>query len=194
MLPFLRLIIPPPWPLWLMNAHQPGSGKTLLSKIVRAVHGGIQRAALPSSDDEIRKQITSLLMTTAGQVVVWDNVVGLVKSAELANLLTSRKRTDRKLGESSDVTSTNDRLFVMTGNNIAIGGDLPRRCVWVSIDPGVPNPEMRTGFRLPDPDVWVTNHLSEVRGALLTLLRGWVKAGMPRIPSRAPTTTVGCWR
>ena len=57
--PALLRLLPPPWPMLCLNAHQPGSGKTLLGSCIRVLHGGTHRASLPWDDEEIRKQITT---------------------------------------------------------------------------------------------------------------------------------------
>ena len=179
MLPLLREIIEPPWPLAIFNAHQMGSGKTLLGKLLMVLHDGVLRTKLPNDDDEIRKSLTALLYTTTGTVVVFDNQVGVISSGELANLLTSAKRSDRKLGETQELALTNDRLFAVTGNNVQLGGDMPRRGLWVSIDPGVPRPWERTEFEIAHLEQHVRDHRGELLAAMLTLCRHWVALGMP---------------
>ena len=178
--PLLRGMVLPPYPLGLIHAHQPGSGKGFLAMILRTLHGGALRA-LPESDAEFRKQITSILSVTTAPVVQFDNVHKLSSSA-LDVLLTAETWSDRPLGLTADVTEKNDRLWIATGNNVAIGGDLLRRILWVSIDPNEPHPERRTGFAIPDLPAWVQENRGEVLVALLTLLRAWVMAGKPLGP------------
>ena len=80
------------------------------------------------------------------------------------------------------IHATNDRAWVLTGNNISLGGDLVRRTVMVSIDPGIPNPEKRENFSIPDIAEWVKKHRAELVWALLVLIKSWVSAGMPVRP------------
>lgn len=164
--PLLRELVPPPYPMWLVNAHQRGSGKSLLAKVVRELHGGVHRPELPSDDDEIRKQITSVLMTTTAPVVNFDNVTGVIRSGLIANLLTTGVWSDRPLGRTDTVEAPNDRVWIATGNNISIGGDMARRVQWVSLDAGVARPEFRTGFAEKD----LVGYVRANRGALLTAL------------------------
>src|SRR5690606_25474024 len=181
----LRAIAPPPYKLHAIEAHQPGSGKTLLANLARIIHGGVFRAEMPNDDIELRKQITAILSITTGPVVVLDNVTGVLKSSTLAGLLTSAQWDDRPLGSTSWIRATNDRIWVITGNNINIGGDLPRRTIRTVIDPGQPNPELRTGFAIPDLEGWVREKRGELLAALLTIVRSWVVAGMPLPAERA---------
>jgi hypothetical protein len=183
--PLLRAMAPPPYKLHAIEAHQPGSGKTLLANLARFIHGGVFRAELPEDDAELRKQITSILSVTTGPVVVLDNVSGALKSSTLAGLLTSDQWDDRPLGSTAWTRSVNDRLWTVTGNNLNLGGDLPRRTVRTVIDPGRPNPELRTGFAINDLERWVKERRGELLHALLVVVRAWVAAGRPTAPERA---------
>lgn len=178
--PLLRQVVPPPYPLGLIHAHQPGSGKGLLARILRTLHGGALRP-LPESQSEMRKQITSILSVTTAPVVQFDNVQKL-SSTQLDALLTTDVWSDRPLGSTSDFTGRNDRLWIATGNNVALGGDLARRVRWVSIDPNVPRPELRTDFAIKDLPGWVRDRRGELLSALLTVLRAWVVQGRPLGP------------
>lgn len=178
--PLLRVMVPPPYPLGLIHAHQPASGKGYLAEILRTLHGGALRP-LPGSNDEFRKQITSILSVTTAPVVQFDNVHKL-KSSALDALLTADTWADRVLGYTANFSGKNDRLWIATGNNVAIGGDLLRRIRWINIDPDVPHPEQRTGFAIPDLPVWVRENRGELLVALLTLLRAWVREGKPLGP------------
>jgi hypothetical protein len=183
--PLLRSLTPPPYKLHAIEAHQPGSGKTLLAQLARLIHGGVFRAELPEDDAELRKQITAILSVTTGPVVILDNVAGTLKSSTLAGLLTTDVWDDRPLGSTAWTRGTNDRIWTVTGNNISIGGDLPRRTIRTVIDPGQPNPELRTGFAIENLETWVKERRGELLCALLTLVRAWVAAGKPLPPERA---------
>jgi len=176
--PLLREVVAPPYKMGAINAHQRGSGKSLLAWILRTVHGGVLRGDLSRDAEEFRKQITSVLDTTTAPIVQFDNVQH-VKSSQLDALLTSDTWSDRRLGSGKSITLRNDRMWVVTGNNITFGGDLVRRVLWVSIDPQVPNPEARTDFHITNLKGWVRSHRGEILGALLTLVRAWVVAGRP---------------
>ncbi|MFI6228906.1 hypothetical protein ACIBCR_16505 [Micromonospora echinospora] len=190
--PLLRSLTPPPYKLHAIEAHQPGSGKTLLANLARHIHGGVFRAELPEDDAELRKQITAILSITTGPVVVLDNVSGALKSSTLAGLLTTDLWDDRPLGSTSWTRSTNDRIWTVTGNNISIGGDLPRRTIRTVIDPGQPNPELRTGFAIENLEIWVKERRGELLHALLTLVRAWVAAGKP-LPAERASDSYARW-
>lgn len=190
--PLLRSIVPPPYKMYAIEAHQPGSGKTLLANVIRRTYEGLLRSEMPDDDSELRKQITSILTMTTGPTVVFDNVTGLLRSSTLAGLLTSDRWDDRPLGSTTWASARNDRLWIITGNNLAIGGDLPRRTIRSTIDPGRPNPEERTGFAIPDLDGWVDRHRARIIHALLTLIRHWVAEGMP-LPKATGSDSYATW-
>lgn len=174
--PLLRNMTPAPWKLLAIGARQPGSGKTKLAEIIKIVHGGELSSDMPGDDTELRKQITSILTMTTGATVTWDNVTGAFRSPVLAGLLTSAVWGDRPLGVTQRVTRPNDRLWIVTGNNIQIGGDLARRTIQAVIDPGMSNPERRK-FDF-DPETWARRHKGELLHALLVLVRYWASEGM----------------
>jgi hypothetical protein len=178
--PIIRELAAPAYKAVMINAHERGSGKSLLAEVLRIVHGGVLRVETPPSADEWRKALTSVLTTTTGPVVQFDNAEGRVYSSVLAGLLTSATWSDRRLGVSKEIRARNDRVWVFTGNNLTIGGDLQRRVLWVNLDPGVPHPELRTGFAIADLPRWVHEHRAELVGSLLVMVRAWVSAGMPR--------------
>ena len=95
----------------------------------------------------------------------------------MSGLLMSNVWDDRKLGVMDMARCVNDRFWIITGNNVALGGDLPRRSLRTVIDPGMPHPELRTGFEIEDLEGCATNRRGDLIAALLTLIRAWVVAG-----------------
>lgn len=189
LMPLLRAIAPPPYKLLAINAHAAGSGKGYLAEALRTIHhgpdGGVFRAGLPHAPDEFRKWITSVLDAGGGGVVQLDNIRGGLGGDVLEGLLTSYRYNDRRLGASENIHSVNDRLWVATGNNLTLEGDMSRRTVWCNINPGVESPENRTDWRITRDygisfPAWVAKHRSRLIHSLLVLLRAWVAAGMPR--------------
>ncbi|MEZ5116657.1 MAG: hypothetical protein R2737_10350 [Candidatus Nanopelagicales bacterium] len=179
--PVLRPLVPPPYPALALSAHQQGSGKTLLAELPRILHGGVLRSELSAHDEEVRKSIHAVLRTTTGPIVTFDNVTGIVRSGAFAMLLTAREWSDRTLGGNSHEIAVNDRVWVLTGNNLALGGDIPRRVVWARIDPNTPRPWLRTGYKHPNLPGYFTAHRGEILRAILIVARAWVLAGRPSV-------------
>lgn len=191
--PLLREVAPPTYKLFGISAHQPGSGKTLLAHLVTLIHGGVMRTEVPEDEYGWRQMSTAILATTSAPAVVLDNVTGTLKSSVLAGLLTATEEIqERELGKSSNLTFTNDRVWVVTGNNMVLGGDLVRRTVTVMIDPDMANPETRVNFAIQDLPAWAREHRNELLWSLLVLIRAWVASGRP-CPARRQSDSFATW-
>lgn len=185
--PLLRPLVKPPYPITALSAHMPGSGKSLLANIGMELHGGVFRSEPSGRDEEIRKLITSLLRCTSAPLIVLDNLTGTFRSGQFAAMATSATWSDRPLGSTAQVEAPNDRLWILTGNNIVLGGDMPRRvAVWSRIDADMPDPHLRDQFAIPDLLEHVRGNRGDTLGACLTIVRAWVAAGSPLVgPKRA---------
>jgi len=176
--PLIRTIVPPPYQLGIIEASNPGSGKSYLLAILRLIHSAAVRSALPATNEEWSKVVPALLSATTAPIIAFDNVRGVIKSSYLEGLLTLPEIADRVLGRNDKtVRLANDRLWIMTGNNATYGGDLARRILRCEIDPGIPDPQRRQ-FDL-NPVTWVTRHRAAYLSALLTLVRAWAMEGQP---------------
>lgn len=173
--PPLREIIADLFPLIYITAPERGTGKSLLAELLTILYGGAIRA-FPENDGEMRKVITAILRG-AEPVIVFDNVECAVKSAPLAAVLTAKTWTDRILGGSRDGKWSNDRLWMLTGTNVTLGGDHAQRSVRIAIDYRKPEPDLRTGFTIPDIAQWTQANRGQVIQAALILARAWQIAG-----------------
>ena len=108
-----------------------------------------------------------------------DNIRGQFGSAALEAFLTSELYADRVLGASQLVTLPTSVLLMISGNNFHAKGDLYRRLLQARIDPESDAPERRC-FNLDPLEYCRANRLALV-AAGLTLLRGFVSAGKPRL-------------
>ena len=178
---FTRSLIP----FGLIDATMPASGKSILTAGPGMLYGQ-KILTWPDDDDgELRKSITAVFAEQVG-VVIWDNLAEgtVIDSPVLAQLITQREWSDRQLGASRNVASVNDRLWMATGNNLQVGGDMASRTVRVHLDPNMPHPEARdqTGFGIPYLDEWITvpaNQLTVLRH-LLILVLDWTRNNAPR--------------
>lgn len=182
--PVLMPVIAEPGPMLLINAPMMGSGKTYLADILDATHGAVKRPPLVRDDTELSKRIVAVLDKTTAPVVVFDNCADPIGSPVLAAVLTSTTLCERILGKSEDAQLSTKRLWVATGNNITLAGDMARRGLWTSIDPRMPQPWTRTGYKHNTPAGHVRRNRGEYLSAMLTLARAWALAGMPQPTSR----------
>jgi hypothetical protein len=181
--PLMRAMLPPPYLMGMITAPNPRSGKWLLARILEMVHGGVRRSELPRDEAELGKILLAILVDTTAPVVVFDNVRGAIRSSTLEGVLASTEITDRYLGQSRMITGRNDRLFIMTGNNAVVAGDLGPRILPIQIDPKQPNPELREFTT----DLYhhVPRHRGDILVDMLTIVRAWVLAGAPKEPDRS---------
>lgn len=159
------------------DAPAQGSGKTLLAKCVAVLALGEVPTIWPHThardDEEIRKRIMTILMTGT-RAVIWDNVIGVFDSAALAGALTSQQYSDRILGKTGSVNIPNKAIWLLTGNNLTLAGDLPRRILKCRIDPETDSPFARK-FDL-DPEAYCQQHRQGMVVDALTIIRGWLRS------------------
>jgi hypothetical protein len=173
-------------PLGVIDATSPGTGKSLLAQIMTAIYSGYTRPWVPA-DDDLRKAALAILMEQGGAVVVLDNVGkgDAVDQPFLAYLLTASVMSDRILQVSANARVPNDRVWLVTGNAIALGGDIPSRAVLVRLDAHMPDPDLRPAseFALGDLEQWLTDPVNRATALfhLLVLVRGWIVVGAKRV-------------
>jgi hypothetical protein len=177
--PIIRQAINGHVPLALLDATRPGTGKSLLAELVALIATGRKAAMMgaPYDDDEWRKRIAATLSDGA-TIIVIDNVRSRLQSAALDLALTSHTVQERILGQSKNGVYAQRATWMATGNNIQLGGDMPRRCYWIRMDAHMDKPWRRGGFT-HDLEEWVPAHRGELIVALLTLARAWYAAGNP---------------
>ncbi|MEL7895857.1 hypothetical protein [Vreelandella neptunia] len=167
------------------DAPTQGSGKTLLAKCVAVLALGEVPTIWPHTnardDEEIRKRIMTILMTGA-RAVIWDNVIGIFDSAALAGALTSQNYSDRILGKTGSANVPNKALWLLTGNNLTLAGDLPRRVLKCRIDPEMDRPFARQ-FDV-DPEAYCQQHRQRMIADALTVIRGWLTSNDAPAPGK----------
>jgi hypothetical protein len=181
--PIVRAAIRGPVPLALIDATTAGSGKTLLSEIISLIISGHEPAlfAAPYEENDWRKQITAMLRK-GYPVAVVDNLCYTLNSAELCRAISATTYGDRILGTSETVDLPVRCTWIATGNNIQLGGDMPRRTYWVRMDPKCSKAHQRTGFKYERLKEYVLKHRGELLARLLTISRAWFSAGQPKSP------------
>lgn len=173
-------------PLGAITAATAGTGKTLLAGDIIAALYGLTSRPWVDSDEEVRKSISTILAGSTKPVVLFDNVPEWksVDSAMLAKLLTSAQWDDRLLGGNESIDVENDRLWMVTGNSMTFGGDIPSRTVLVRLDAKMSRPDLRdpTEFKIGNLQAWLTDpeNAAELLRRLLVLIADWAAAGAPQ--------------
>ena len=162
----------PTAPAIAFDAPIQGSGKTLLANCVGALIEGRAPDVWPHTqgrdDEETRKRLFTALRT-GGKALVWDNVIGIFDSASMAAFITAEAMIDRVLGKSEAIRIPNRAMLILTGNNLSLALDLPRRVIICRIDPETDQPFARQ-FDV-DPLQWVLDHRLEMVAAACILIR-----------------------
>jgi primase-polymerase (primpol)-like protein len=184
--PFIRHAVPKDIPLALIDANNPGTGKGLITGIVAGVAIGERPSVMRAEHDdtEWKKTIIAKLLQAPSLVVI-DNIRGVLESASLEMMLTGDAIEGRILGYSKMAKVKNQATWMATGNNLLIGGDLPRRCYRIRLLSLTAKPEERDDFKISDLEAWVLEHRIELITAILTVIRAWYLAGKPK-DSRVP--------
>jgi hypothetical protein len=169
-------------PLFLIDAPTAGSGKSKLAGVAAIISTGKDPrfTAAPTHDAEWTKKITAILSGGPSLVVI-DNVKHVLQNEPLTMLLTAKIWEDRPFGKNTEMISLpNCATWVATGNNIRLGGDIPRRCIWIRLDPKMAKPHEREDFLHPDLEQWVKENRERILSALLTLCRSWYADDCPQ--------------
>jgi hypothetical protein len=179
--PIMRNVTPGPVPLSVIDKPTPGTGGSLLAEVVALLATGSPAGMMsaPRDDEEVRKQLTSALMR-GNLVVTIDNVDGVLSAPSLSRALSSEYWEDRVLGRSEMIRVPQRATWIASGNNIQLGGDMPRRGYWIRLDAGVERPWQRAGFKHPELKAWVAANRSKLLSALLTMGRAWFAKGAPQ--------------
>jgi hypothetical protein len=165
-------------PMFIISAPKMGSGKTLLSNLPSYISTGKPANLISQSDtpEEERKRMLALFLQGSGTTVL-DNVERPLKSDALCTALTEPTIQDRILGSTRVITVPTKTVWIATGNNIRIDGDLTSRCLLCSLDPECERPEEREfDVNLHE---FAPKNRSVLASAALTILRAYVVAGAP---------------
>jgi hypothetical protein len=190
--PIVRPAIDGPVPLALVDATKAGTGKGLLLSLTSLIATGRPASMLPAPtrEEEWNKTLLATLLEGATLIVV--DEADELRSPALASALTAPTLKGRILGRSEVVQLPQRATWAAAGNNVRLGGDLPRRCYWIRLDAKTARPWGRRGFRHPDILGWATGRRGDLLAAGLVLARAWYAAGCPEA-DRPVLGSYGAW-
>jgi hypothetical protein len=172
-------------PLHGYTATAPGTGKTLLVNVPSLIVTGREAAAMSQGGDEVEDEKRLLGVLLQGDpILLIDNMTRPLQGDALCSILTEEMWQGRVLGSTGQVHVPTNVLFLATGNNLVIAGDMVRRAIKCSLDAGLEKPEERPF------DVDLTKVIPQQRPQLvaagLTVLRAFIQAGRPLPKSLVP--------
>lgn len=167
-------------PMFFYTAGYAASGKSLLSEMPSTIVHGVEPAFRDWVDtEEIRKTLFSSIVA-GDRSIAFDNLPRgqTVRSATLAKFVTQHISTERKLGETKNLTATNLATVSLTGNSLVPAGDIARRSLVIQLDGGMRSAELaQRVFRIEELRPYVRKHRVELMTAALTVLRGHQQSG-----------------
>jgi hypothetical protein len=179
----IRPIIDGPTPIFFFTKPQPRTGASLLINALLLIATGAEgenQSEVRDDDNEIRKSITSRLMSGASYLWV-DNINHRIESGVYANMVTAATWTDRKLGTNTTVNIPMRMTTIFSGNNIGATGEIMHRCCPIRLETeGDPRDRRPADFRHQNLPKWVREHRGELLAAYLTCVNYWRTAGEAR--------------
>jgi hypothetical protein len=186
--PVVRLLVKRV-PIAVITAPTGGHAKTLITQIISVTSTGKIPGMMGLSpnckDEEVEKLVASSLRA-GNQFTVFDNIEGRLRSPALCRAVTAEVFSARLLGTNTTLELPVNTTWCVTGNNLVLAGDLPRRAYWIRLNARISNPHMREGFKHEDLEGWVNSNRESLVSALLTMVKAWTSAGMPSASGKPP--------
>lgn len=166
-----------PHPVVLVDANQPGLGKTLLVQAIGRILDGVEPARVPlARDEELEKRLCAQLRDGWSSLFFLDNVRGTVESALIEQNALSPVLAFRILGRSEVIRRPNAYLWAVTSNATTGTSDFIRRGVPIRLHHEGDPKGRRFGS---DPLKFATIHRLEILGELAGMVERWVQRGRP---------------
>jgi len=168
----------PTAPMFLFDARTMSTGKSLLADAISLIATGRTCALMTQGHDtgEDQKRIFSVLLQ-GDLVACVDNIERPLEGPDYCAVTTGRTYQGRVLGLSKVVKLPSKTLWLATGNNLVIKGDLITRVVLCDLDAKCEAPEARK-FEGDLREQLLAQRPQLVRAAL-TIMRAFVVAGRP---------------
>jgi hypothetical protein len=165
--------------LHAFNAPVAGSVKSLLVDIASMIASGRPAAVIAQgkTEEEMEKRLGAAFIAGDALISI-DNREIPLGGELLCQALTQTTLKVRVLGKSLNAEVPSNAAVFATGNNLTLAGDMTRRAIRCSLDPGVERPELREFDR--DPIATVEAARGDYAIAALTILRAFHVAGRPQ--------------
>jgi hypothetical protein len=179
--PIYRAMINGPTPICIITKPQAGIGAGLSTEAMSTITTGRAAAMMgaPRDEEEWEKKLLSILKQGRAVIVI-DNIVGSFYSSTLSRYITANTVQGRILGQSQEIILPNRSTWIATGNNISLGGDMPRRAYLSRMETPGDRPWERSIQYKHDPIIpWVKANRGRIVAAYLTIVKAWIAAGKP---------------
>ena len=168
----------PTAPLHGFDAPAPGSGKSMLVSICSMIASGHPAPVIAQgkTEEEMEKRLGAALIAGDALISI-DNCESPLGGELLCQALTQPMLKVRFLGQSVNADVPTNAAMFATGNNLTLVGDITRRAIRCSLDPGVERPELREFKTVPLALIQMDRAKYVIAG--LTILRAYHVAGRP---------------
>lgn len=140
--------------------------------------GPVPAMQFGGTDEERDKRILAVLMLGL-PIIHLDNLGEWLDSPALASSITASVYSGRRLGASEIVHVPNLAVWIGTGNNVSLSGELAKRTVPICLLPAESDPHLRTSFVHPDLRAYVLEHRDAILTTLVGMVAAWDRAGRP---------------
>ena len=165
-------------PIFIATGNRPGCGKTYLGTMaILPISGTYDIMGLPSSEQELKKTLDSVVLSGANQIF-FDNAKGYLDSSSLESFITSNTWTFRALGGNKTYTCdcTNTMVF-LTGNNLRYSADIKRRSINIDLFSRYAIEDVR--YEHSGTPGFILEQRSNILSACYGLLNNWIAKGRP---------------
>lgn len=185
MLPFMREMIDGPTPGHFLTKPAAGTGASLLMETASFLTVGRESPAmtLPENREEVDKTLSTII-AEGREYAYFDNINHSVNSGTLASAITARRWMARILGKSQTKESEVRCVWVFTGNNVTMTGELLRRCIPILLDAKSTDPTSGRNFKYRDIRAHVAANRWGLVSAVLTLIQNWKVRGCPEFTGK----------
>jgi putative DNA primase/helicase len=165
-------------PLFLIVAHDPGTGKSYLVDVIASIITGRWCPVItPGKDSEEMEKRLGAVLLEGGAIVSLDNLDFNLEGAMLNQMLSQPLVKVRPLGQSAVPECEWRGTLFATGNNVRAVGDLVRRVFTCNMDAKMERPELRR-FEFK-PITRVLNNRASFIAAAIIIARAYRASNRP---------------
>ena len=167
-------------PMHAGRASTPGSGKSFLIDTAAAIATGQICPVMSAGqkEEETEKRLGAALLASQPLISI-DNVNSELGGDALCQAIERPIVDIRVLGESRRVRIESRATLFATGNHIILHGDMTRRVLIFTLDPGLERPELRQFNHNPVDEV--LSDRGKYIAAALIVVRAYIVAGSPSL-------------
>jgi hypothetical protein len=181
---FLSILCRPSFgdvPAFALDATTPGSGKGLALDSASVLATGRRANKQTYAYDAVEQEkILGAMAMRGASLIAFDDIKDPFGGSPLCKVLTcGGANSFRVLGKSEAPDLPWHAIITVTGNNIQLMGDIPRRVIMSRLEPNVENPALLSGWKHHPLLDWCAEIRAQAVVAALTIARAWWLAGKP---------------